>query len=346
MVALFSPGHALIVGVGADLPNTIDDAVGVASVLNDPSRCAYPPEQVHLLTGEQANRTSILTSLDTLAQTTNAESTVVVYFSGHGYLTQSPLGSIYFLMPHGYDVTQLYTTAISGSELATKLAAIKAQKLVVLLDCCHAGGVGDAKAPGLSLTKSPLPPEALPLLAQGSGKVLIASSREDELSYAGKPYSAFTLAIIEALCGVGVAKQDGYVRVADVALHAREWVPRRTGEKQHPVLHFEHADNFVLAYYAGGDAQPKGLPFQMDAVQIEPVPGAWTLSGEFDGPVAAGGGDAIDLRDSQGAIVNPSGRVKQYNVRIRNARGMAIGDNAQVHIYGAQEQGTEDEDTA
>lgn len=201
--------------------------------------------------------------------------------------------------------------------------------------------MGDAKASGLTLTKSPLPPEALLLLAQGSGKVLIASSREDELSYAGKSYSAFTLAILEALCGTGVARQDGNVRVADLALHARQMVPQRTGEKQHPVLHFEHADNFVLAYYAGGDTQPKGLPFQVDTVQIEPAPGVWTLSGQFAGPVATGG-DAIDLQESQGAIVKPSGSVKQYNIRIDNARGLAIGDNAQVHNYAnEQEQGTD-----
>ncbi|MBN1261353.1 MAG: zinc ribbon domain-containing protein, partial [Anaerolineae bacterium] len=119
-----------------------------------------------------------------------------------------------------------------------------------------------------------LPPDAQALLSAGRGRVLIASSREDELSYAGRPYSAFTLALVEALCGTGVAKQDGYVRVADLALYAREMVPQRTEQRQHPILHFEHADNFVLAYYAGGDTQPKALPFA-GAPRIEPHPGAW-----------------------------------------------------------------------
>jgi len=330
---IYTQGHALVIGVGADLPNTIDDAIGLADILMDATRCAYPPGQVHLRTGEQATRKAVLEGLDLLAQKTSTDSTVVIYFSGHGYLTQSPLGSIYFLMPYGYDVNNLYTTAISGSEFATKLAAIKAQKMVVLLDCCHAGGVGDAKKPGLAFTKAPLPPEALPLLSAGAGKVLIASSRENELSYAGKPYSAFTLALLEALCGIGVAKEDGYVRVADLALHAREMVPGRTKNRQHPVLHFEHADNFVVAYYAGGEAQPKGLPFKVEDIEIEPEPGAWTLSGTFEGPVAAGSGDAVDLRDSQGAVVKPTGQVNQYNVTIDTARGLAIGTGAQVHNY-------------
>jgi len=272
----FKLGHALLVGVGGDLPNTVEDAQGLAAILRDSERCGYPREQVHLLTGSHATRLAILDALDHLAHDTDETSTVVIYFSGHGYQATSTLGHAYFLMPHGYDVNRLYQTALSGREFAEKLQALPAQKLLVLLDCCHAGGVGDAKAPGVAFAKSPLPPEAAALLAEGRGTVLIASSQEDELSYAGRPYSAFTLSLIESLSGQGVAKQDGYVRVTDMALHAREVVPRRTGQRQHPILNFEHADNFAVAYYAGGDVVPKGLPFSVEP-EIEPEPGAWTL---------------------------------------------------------------------
>jgi hypothetical protein len=357
-MASFDYGHALLVGVGADLPNTVDDAAGLANILKDPARCAYPPEQVHLLTGEEATRGRILSALDALSQSTDSQSTVLVYFSGHGYRVASPTGEFYYLLPHSYNLERLYQTAISGAEFTERLRAILAQKLLVLLDCCHAGGVGAdvdrasadkgsgqdargpvdrasaAKAPGLQLAKSPLPPEAHALLAEGSGRVLIASSQEGELSFGGRPYSAFTLALTEALCGIGVAKQDGTVRVTDLALHAREVVPGRTKRRQHPILHFEQADNFVLAYYAGGDAQPKGLPFTGEP-EIEPEPGAWTafdqrgqtvhgpqtniagdvqgpvFSGTFQGPVAAGGGEAVDLRGAQGAVYKPAGAVEQ-----------------------------------
>ncbi len=405
MTDIFKSGHALLIGVGADLPTTINDAQGLAAMLTDAERCAYPPEQVQCLTGPAATRAAVLTALDTLAQRANAESTVVVYFSGHGYTVATALDDLYFLMPYGYDVNQLKTTAIRGTEFAAKLRAIPAQKLLVLLDCCHAGGVGEAKAPGIeTLSKSPLPPEALALLQEGRGRVLIASSREDELSYAGKPYSAFTLALIEALAGVGVAKKDGFVRVADLALHTRQVVPGRTKNRQHPVLHFEHADNFVLAYYAGGDTQPKGLPFAAEAVEIEPEPGAWqgqvsgsgalaqgdhatalgagavqvggsvggdvvtgnksttfdqrgqivgaqtniagnvtgpVLSGQFDGPVAMGGGEAVDLRGSQGAVYKPSGSVKQHfgDQNTVTGNNNVVGNNNYVRT-GAPQAGT------
>ena len=274
-MAIFDQGFALVVGVGADLPNTVDDAQGLADTLKDPARCAYPSDQVYLLAGEGATRATILSVLDALSRSANGQSTVIVYYSGHGYRITSPIGESCYLMPYGYDLRRLDQTAISGAEFTDRLRAIPARRVLVLLDCCHAGGIGEAKAPGLGLAKSPLPPEAQRLLAEGSGRVLVASSQEDELSFAGRPYSAFTLALIEALCGVGVAVKDGYARVADVALHAREVVPGRTNDRQHPILHFEHADNFALAYYAGGDTQPKGVPFAVEP-EIEPEPGVWT----------------------------------------------------------------------
>ena len=270
-MSAFTQGYAVVVGVGGDLPDTIADAQGLAAILKAPQRCAYPPEQVQVLTGEQAMRQHILAALERLAQTSHAEATVIVYFSGHGYRVDARTAA-YYLMPYGYDVTRLEETALSGAEFTVRLRAIPAQKLLLLLDCCHAGGF--VKAPLLPLRKSALPPETLALLAEGRGRVLIASSQEAELSYAGKPYSAFTLALVEALCGVGVAQQDGYVRVADVALHARQVVPGRTGDRQHPILNFERADNFILATYAGGETQPKALPFTREP-EIEPHPGAW-----------------------------------------------------------------------
>ena len=270
----FTHGHALIIGAGGDLPNTVEDANGLAAILRDPERCAYPSGQVQLLTGAAATREAILTGLKTLAGQTDPTATVVVYFSGHGYRVETLIGAATYLLPHGYNMDRLPATAVSGQELSDHLRAIPAQKLLLLLDCCHAGGLDDIKAPGATFTKAPIPPEAEALLTEGRGRVIIASSRADELSYAGKPYSAFTLALIEALCGSGPARQDGSARATDLALHAREKVPQRTWGRQHPILNYQQADNFAVAYYAAGDSQPKGLPFTATP-EIEPAPGAF-----------------------------------------------------------------------
>lgn len=340
---LFIEGHALVIGVGADLPNTIEDARGLAGIIKDPGRCAYPPEQVRLLTGPTADRLGIMAELDQLANNCDEKATVVVYFSGHGYQIKSSLSESYFLMPYGYDINRLSQTAISGSEFVDKLKAIRVQKLLLLLDCCYAGGLSYMKAPGLKFNKAPLPPEAHSLLVQGLGRVIIASSQADEISYTGKPYSAFTAALIEALCGTGMCKKDGYVRVADLAMYIGKIVPQCTDNLQNPILNFDKADNFVLAYYAGGETQLKALPFtHKPEIDLKPekqssvfnqrrqtVHGPQTnIAGNVQGPVLSGqfighvalGEEAVDMRDSTGAIYKPSGPVKQH-----------FGDKIEIH---------------
>lgn len=297
----FEQGHACVIGVGGDLPSTATDAKGLAKILRDPERCAYPEEQVHLLTEANATRSNILHVLDTLANATNDESTILIYFSGHGHQLLKPFKS-YFLMPYGYNTEDLGDTAISGGEFVDLLREIPAQKLLVLLDCCHAGGLSDLS--DFQATKAPLPPEAQRMFAKGGGRIMLGSSHLEELSYAGEPYSAFTYALMKGLCGQGAAKQDGYIRATDLAMYASRVVPMLTGDKQHPVLDIEKADNFILAYYAGGQMQPKGLPSELVTEPcIESEPGE--LNGQIiqTTNITASGDGAVAVQDARGATI-------------------------------------------
>jgi hypothetical protein len=96
MTTVFTQGHAVIIGVGADLSNTIDDAIGLANILKNPGRCAYPANQVQLLSDKGATRSHILDALEKLAATATPESNAIVYFSGHGYRAQTPIGEAYY----------------------------------------------------------------------------------------------------------------------------------------------------------------------------------------------------------------------------------------------------------
>lgn len=284
MGSIFDQGHALIVGVGGadDLPDTVTDAKGIAGILTDPGRCAYPKEQVKVLTGPNAGRKSVLKGLDSLAGVP-PNSSVIVYFSGHGVQAGRGKKKTYYLMPHGYDIDNLKDTAISGAEFADKLGNIPAERMLVLLDCCHAGGFDGAQlqktksVPKSVVKNAALPPEATEMLSKKQGRVLIASSKGSEVSYPGHPYSAFTTALIAALCGEGNAKEDSYVRVVDLALYTREAVVKLTEYEQtpqHPTMDFEKADNFVVAYYAAGEKKTKGLPASIAEPKIQTAPGA------------------------------------------------------------------------
>ena len=263
----FTQGHALLVGVGFDLPNTVDDAKGLAEILKDDERCAYPASQVSVLTEAQATKSDIFTALEQLATDVDSDSTAIFFYSGHGYVVNMGISKRFYLMPYGYDADDLDNTAISDQEFMAKLKAIPAQKLLVLLDCCFASGLDNdlnekmvEKSLNIQFAKAPLPASAATELAKGSGRVVISSCKETEKSYTGLPYSQFTQALVEALTGHELATADGFVRVSDLALYAAKTVPQHTKDRQNPDLHFNKADNFVVAYYAGGDHKPKGLP--------------------------------------------------------------------------------------
>ena len=98
-------------------------------------------------------------------------------------------------------------------------------------------------------------------MGSGSGRVILASSRKDEVSWTGKPYSVFTVALLEALAGYGTFEQDGYARVLDLTMWVGRKVPERTGDKQHPIIKISNLeDNFALAWYAGGEKSVRPLP--------------------------------------------------------------------------------------
>jgi uncharacterized caspase-like protein len=93
--------HALVVGITQyqhvrPLPQ-VADAEDLASVLRDPSACGYPAANVALLREAEASRARTLDALDELARRASADSTVLIYFSGHG--GQPVDGGDSYLMP-------------------------------------------------------------------------------------------------------------------------------------------------------------------------------------------------------------------------------------------------------
>lgn len=112
----------------------------------------------------------------------------------------------------------LAQTAISGAEFSAALRAIAARKLVVILDCCHAGGIGQPKdassAPDIGLSEA-----YLDTLKGGRGRVILASSRSNELSWIlpGASHSLFTSHLLAGLRGgangAGAQAQTRHVNV-------------------------------------------------------------------------------------------------------------------------------------
>ena len=272
MAAMFRDAYAVVIGVGGDLPVTVADAEAIAKILCDPERCAVPKENVRVLTDLDATRTGIIGALEDLATKAKPHDVVTTYFSGHGAI-QPADPERRFLVPRDNDW-------LDGAEFTSLLTNIQARRLLVLLDCCYAAGMSTGpsiKAP--EATKAPeaksvpLPFDVDALRRGGAGTVVLSSSRANEASWTGEPYSVFTQVVIDALCGEGAAQQDGYVRVTDLAMHVAQWVPAMTKNRQHPHLHLKAADNYPVAYYAAGNTKTLPKPTWLAQTRAtRPVP--------------------------------------------------------------------------
>jgi hypothetical protein len=239
---VFEQGHALVVGIAnyslvrPVLPETVlNDARDLCALLIDSAICGYPSNQVTQLLDEAATADSIRDALTDLATRTGPDDTVIVFFSGHGAHDPAESDLSQFILPHDCDPGDLSATAIRGDEMTALLSGIQAGRLLVLFDSCHSGGAGDPKSI-LPQIKQGLSEEYYQALAQGKGRVVIASSRADEVSWAlhGWDNSLFTHYLLEALRGEGRTLGDGYVRVFDVFRHVADHVPPQAN--QHPIF--------------------------------------------------------------------------------------------------------------
>jgi uncharacterized caspase-like protein len=133
-----------------------------------------------------ASQAAIRHGLSSLADRCNKDSTALIYFSAHGGQIESNSHTGEYLLPVDTiypEDEELARTAISGDEFTAALKRIQARKVVVVFDCCHAGGVGQPR----DLVAAPLTPglsdDYYERLKAGRGRVILASSRPDEYSY-------------------------------------------------------------------------------------------------------------------------------------------------------------------
>lgn len=302
-MAHFDQGYALVIGV-ANYPNVrplpesvLNDARAVSAILRDPARAGYPSNQVKLLLDKEATRQGILNGLAWLANNAGKDATAVVYFSGHGGRITSGEHAGNYLIPYDTRLNAIKTTAISSAEFTAALNKIQTQKLVVLLDACHSGGTGDpkdldpdtgalinadVKAMDEPVVKRGLDDAAYDQLKQGSGRVIFASSKSEEVSYVlpNAQNSLFTQCLLEAIDGKAKHEGDGLLRIFDVVSYVFQEVPKRH-TKQHPIFKVNDLDaNFPLALYKGGEKSLAGAPIQptMAADLIALLPKRTTLN--------------------------------------------------------------------
>lgn len=257
----FSKGHALIISVAnysqvSPLPNTVlNDGRDMYSTLTSPLHCGYKTSNVTLLLDDEATLVAMRRELAALAERAKSSDTVVIFFSGHGARIGEGIEASSALIPFDCSMDNFIESVMSEEYFSLALNEIKAARVVVFIDACHSGASVSFKNINNSFLGLGYSEKSLTRLTEGSGRVLIASSRASEYSlvFNGARNSLFTEHLLSVLRGGRSTQGDGLIRVFEVFNHVSEQVRSAASGTQHPIFKASDLeDNFPIALDCGG----------------------------------------------------------------------------------------------
>jgi serine/threonine protein kinase len=235
-------GVALVIGVGdylraervEPLRFAAPDAIALAEALADPNLCAFPRDQVLLLTNGGARREALVQRLSRwLPEQAHGSDLVVIYFAGHGMVQTVGRREEGFLLPYDADPNDVVTRGVAMSDLARWIDDLDTRAVVVCLDCCHAGKVfGQRGASPPTVRNMELRPAVLQGMS-GRGRYLIASCDEGQKSFecAELGHGLFTYHLLEGIRGAADRDGDGRVGLAELFNYVSTAVSRDAWQK-------------------------------------------------------------------------------------------------------------------
>ena len=150
--------------------------------------------------------------------------TLVIYFSGHGKINL--MGNLY-LTTTNTNVNLLEATAIELALLYRLIKGSICNKVIVILDCCYSGAVGEA------ITKGSVE-DQLKMASQGSGTVLLTASTGMQVALEKKEdeYSLFTKHLIHGLkTGEPDLNGDGFITINELYNYAYKKVTSESAQE-------------------------------------------------------------------------------------------------------------------
>jgi len=244
-------GYALIVGISnyknldakRQLRFAESDAQSMYRLLISKEAGAFPPENVHILTGAKATLQNIKYELETwLPSVAQPSDRVIVFFAGHG-LVDKGRG---YLAPYEVDPNKVESTAYSMNTVGEVMATrIKSRWKVLLADACHSAKVNvETTNEGLGDAFSKMPANFLTLTATTERE----ASHEDSALSTG--FGLFTYFLEQAWTGNADNDPcDGRITADELVEYVRTNVreyARRRGLFQTPTARGDYDPEMLL----------------------------------------------------------------------------------------------------
>jgi hypothetical protein len=231
--------HALLIGIGKykrgsvhSLPFAVSDVRTVRNYLVNIG--GIPPENVTVLTDEEATLSGIKEQFEKLTRKTKADSDVFIFFSGHGVpdLEQKTP----YLLPYDGNPNSIRSTGFAVSEMKQIVNTLPTKQVLIAMDTCFTGEGRSVMASG-TRGVAWVDEEKTQTAA-----VVITSSSEKQASWdwTEKAHGIFTYYLLKGLRGAATSeKNDGYVYADELFDYVAREVPatalEKHGVRQSPV---------------------------------------------------------------------------------------------------------------
>jgi uncharacterized caspase-like protein len=221
------------------------DAQAFYDWLTSPDGGKYALARVKLLVDENATANGIRKSLFEWLGQALEEDIVTIFFAGHGS-PQSPdnLENL-FLLPFDTQYDSVATTGFPMWDIETALKRfIKAKKVIVVADACHAGGVGQAfdvaRRAGRGVNTVSISSNLQNLSRIGDGICIISAADDSQFSQESKKWGGghgvFTYYLLRGLKGEADYSKDRRVTLGEIVPYLSEQVRRATRNAQSPTV--------------------------------------------------------------------------------------------------------------
>jgi len=170
-----------------DLAGARRDATALWALFSD----TIPDIQSQLITNGDATLERIRNAFDETLGAATPDDVVILSFAGHGTHDHR-------LVAHDTAVVDLDNTTIPMAELAQRFKDSQAKTILCILDCCFSGSAPARVLENSPIARNPVNPF---LMVAGKGRILIAASNFDEVSYEmpGGGHGLLTKALVEVL---------------------------------------------------------------------------------------------------------------------------------------------------
>jgi hypothetical protein len=223
------------------------DADGVEKAIKTNSGSLFKEVVPYNIRNDKAVKATILATLDDIKKKSLQQDVLIVYYAGHGVMTQGENGEFY-IVPH--DIIQLYgkddilkDKGISATMLKQYAQEINAQKQVFILDACQSAGALETVA-----VRGAAEEKAIAQLARSTGTFWITATGSNQFAteFEKLGHGIFTYALLDGINGAGDANSDKKLTVRELSTFIENKVPELS-EK------YKGSAQFPSAYSFGND---------------------------------------------------------------------------------------------